>query len=748
MASMLFMDWETQSDSDLPVTGTLRYVLDPSTRPLLLSWAVDAGDLRLWCPDLSDELVPEVWAYVLGRMWCYGTGKARNGNGPPFKGVPAEIVDLCARPDGYVVAWNSSFDRQTWQQIATPDYGFPRIEIEQTLDAMAQGQASNLPGQLEWAGRMLGLGQKTVGGKAIMQRFARRQDPLPGSKADIENLMAKGLTREKAIAAAIEAWDLYLTYSVQDTALLRDVWNCTRPLSLEEWQVYWASERINDRGMMIDTDVCRGAVAYREEEAAFVASECLRLTDGAITSPTLTKQINDWVYDHLPDDLAETMVKARDEEGYVTRLTGAKDVMGRLLEDIKASDTPPSDNVTELLEVLQFGRASSSIKFEKMLNQEVDSRIHGQFVFNGARHRFSSRGIQLHNLPRAFFEDELDIMDMVAARAPIEKLRAYGPVSQTLSRILRPTVIAPKGKLLVWADYSAVEARVNPWLAGSREADEAVLEPFRLMDADKTKSIPDVYVLNAAVVFGIPADVLWERYRNGDPEAKAMRQAGKVMVLSLGFLGSVGALKAMARGYGIRLTDEEAKVWVDGWRDRNRWARRFGDKVETAMFSAMRQPMASFKAGRVEYMFVPNLMAGTLVAILPDGRPITYPKARIEKKEKFGKEQDTITYIDGMARMSMWPGLAVENLTQFTAAGLLREAIVRIEYGEDIGGQTIGHTHDELLLEADEDRALGVVGRLVEKMTTGFDWIEGLPLAAEPAMSWFYSKNEKATAVH
>ena len=95
----------------------------------------------------------------------------------------------------------------------------------------------------------------------------------------------------------------------------------------------------------------------------------------------------------------------------------------------------------------------------------------------------------------------------------------------------------------------------------------------------------------------------------------------------------------------------------------------------------------------------------------------------------------------------MWPGLAVENLTQFTAAGLLREAIVRIEE-EDIGGVTIGHTHDELLLEADEDRADAVVKRLVEKMTTGFTWTDGLPLAAEPAMSWYYSKNEKATAVH
>lgn len=29
VASLLYFDWETQSDSDLPVTGTLRYVLDP-----------------------------------------------------------------------------------------------------------------------------------------------------------------------------------------------------------------------------------------------------------------------------------------------------------------------------------------------------------------------------------------------------------------------------------------------------------------------------------------------------------------------------------------------------------------------------------------------------------------------------------------------------------------------------------------------------------------------------------------------
>lgn len=34
MASMLYFDWETQSLADLPVIGTLKYVLDTSTRPL------------------------------------------------------------------------------------------------------------------------------------------------------------------------------------------------------------------------------------------------------------------------------------------------------------------------------------------------------------------------------------------------------------------------------------------------------------------------------------------------------------------------------------------------------------------------------------------------------------------------------------------------------------------------------------------------------------------------------------------
>ena len=234
-------------------------------------------------------------------------------------------------------------------------------------------------------------------------------------------------------------------------------------------------------------------------------------------------------------------------------------------------------------------------------------------------------------------------------------------------------------------------------------------------------------------------DVLWERYMNGDPEAKAYRQGGKVMVLSLGFRGSVGALKAMAKNYGIRLSNEEAKTWVDGWRDRNRWARRFGDKCEEAAFSALSHPLQMYPAGRLTYQFVPGLMGGTLVCFLPDGRPIVYPKAKIKKVEKFGKEVDAITYLNGMGYRALWNGLMVENGTQATAASILRQTLVRVEADEpDV---LVGHTHDEVIGEVPTTMAGGFAERLEAAMVAGFDWTEGLPLAAEVSTNWYYTKS-------
>jgi hypothetical protein len=168
----------------------------------------------------------------------------------------------------------------------------------------------------------------------------------------------KGWSRAQAIKMAIESWDLYLTYGVQDTELMRDVWKCTRPLDAGEWQEYWDNEHINDRGMPVDLEVARAAVLYREEEERYTVERITEITNGEITSPTLTARINEWLFQRLPDALAETMVKERNEEtGEAVRLSGSKVVLTQLIADIDSADVAPEDDVIELIELLQYGRS-------------------------------------------------------------------------------------------------------------------------------------------------------------------------------------------------------------------------------------------------------------------------------------------------------------------------------------------------------------------------------------------------------
>ena len=700
-----FMDWETRSALDLTIVGGARYAKHPSTLPLLLSWAIDDGPVKLWVPDLSAELPAKVWKFVKGYVDAVGT-------------FPPELHAFAKSAGSYWVAWNMAFDRQIAQHCATPRFGFPDMPTAKTLDAMAQAAASNLPGRLDMAGRVLGLGSKTVGGKGIMKKFADAAIPMPDK---------------------IDDWKTYLDYSRQDTVLMRDIWRVTRPLDASEWQEYWVSEAINDRGLLADLDVCRGALKYRSEDEAYNRDEIKRLSHNEVPAVTMTSRINKWIYPRLSHELQEFVVKERNEAGEPVKYTLSKDVIGRLLEEIGLSDTPPEDEVVEVLELLQFGRSSSAVKFEKILNQADEGRLKGSYVFNGAGQtgRYSSRGVQVHNLPRKSMNTkanpklELDLLDMIAAQEPIEKLRKYGPVSSTLSKLIRPTFHAPKGRTLVWGDWAAIEARVAPWLANSHSARKAVLEPF--------ETGADLYILNAEAIFGIPSDIIMERYRNGDKEAGEMRQSGKVAVLALGFLGGAGALKAMARGYGMKLSNEDAQKIVDGWRARNTWARTFGDQCEGAAFSALNNPTVPFDAGLLQYVFVPNLLRGTLLCRLPDGRYISYPMAKIEEIEKFDKPTMAITYLNGAGRRSLWTGLQIENCTQATAASLLRQTLVRIESTVS-DAIIVGHTHDEVICETDEANAEAFAPRLKSIMVEGFDWSKGLPLGAEVATSWYYHK--------
>jgi DNA polymerase len=73
--------------------------------------------------------------------------------------------------------------------------------------------------------------------------------------------------------------------------------------------------------------------------------------------------------------------------------------------------------------------------------------------------------------------------------------------------------------VFVWSDWSAIEARITPWLAASSDA-ERVLDIFRANDRDP--SLPDIYTIAAAdILHKDPSEVI-----------KTERQIGKVSVLA------------------------------------------------------------------------------------------------------------------------------------------------------------------------------------------------------------------------
>ena len=94
---------------------------------------------------------------------------------------------------------------------------------------------------------------------------------------------------------------------------------------------------------------------------------------------------------------------------------------------------------------------------------------------------------------------EAPLVDAIADGCSYAALAAAEPVdvpaARKLALLVRPALVAGPGKVFVWSDWSAIEARITPWLAASDGA-EKVLDIFRANDRDPTR--PDIYTLAAA----------------------------------------------------------------------------------------------------------------------------------------------------------------------------------------------------------------------------------------------------------
>lgn len=647
----LWIDFETRSRCDLKAKGVYNYARDASTDVLCMSWAFDDEEVQTWLP------------------------------GQPF---PERVRNHT----GQIRAHNAAFERLIFWYVLQMDFA-----LEQFYCTATQARANCAPGSLEDVGRFAGASMRKDhrGAQLVRALCIPRAD---GTFNDDPDLMA----------------DL-VAYCERDVEAMRAISQAQRTLSDEELADYHVNERINDRGVLVDVPLAQAAVRYAAAELEEIQALVVEVTQGAVTS-VRSPRMREWVWDRVGPQARGLMTVTKNEE---TKRSIDKNVRASLLV---LAEENPDEVPAEVADVVQCADdlwASSVAKFARMadLADDEDHRVRGAFVFAGgaATGRASSYGAQVHNFARKTVKDP-DAVRLAMVRGH-QIVPAHGRrVTDVLKGMLRPALIAAPGQVLVTADWSAIEARVNPWLSNSPEG-EAKLDLFRTGE--------DIYKVNASATFGVAvADV-----------DDAQRQVGKVQELACGFGGAVGAFNAMGRIYNVLLPEAQSRRMVDAWRRANPWAVKQWSDLEQAYTLAMRQPGREFTAGRVTYLYDGQ----HLWYALPSGRVLCYPYARFDRdgisyaKAAWKPAQDAKEW----PRARLWHGLACENIVQATANDLLRDALRRLDAE---GLEVVLHVHDEIVLEGGENAA----GALKDIMTTPPAWASGLPLAAEVNIRERYGK--------
>lgn len=450
--SILWVDFETRSRCDLPARGVYNYAQGGSTQVLCMSYAFDDDEVVTWQP------------------------------GEPF---PERV----AQHTGQIRAHNAAFERLIFWYVLQIDF-----DLEQFYCTAAQARANCAPGGLEDVGRFASADMKKDYRGAQLIRLLS----LP---------QADGSFREDAALLAE-----MIAYCEQDVRAMRAVSKAMRDLSAEELADYHVNERINDRGVLVDVELCKAAIKYASEELVEIEEIVADVTKGEVASVRSPK-MREWVLERVGDEAKKMMTVYKDGE---KKFSIDKTVRANLLvlAEENPDEVPP--DVAEVIQCADDLWASSVAKFSRLaaLADEEDHRVRGAFVFAGgsATGRASSYGAQVHNFTRKVAAAPEDVRHaMVRGHGIVPKFGKR--VTDVLKGMLRPALVPAPGHVLIVADWSAIEARMNPWLSADPTS-EAKLDLFRKNE--------DVYKHNASRTFHVPvADI-----------DKDQRQIGKVQELA------------------------------------------------------------------------------------------------------------------------------------------------------------------------------------------------------------------------
>lgn len=674
MPHTLAIDIETFSPVDLKKSGAYKYAAHPDFEILIIGYKVD---------DFPAQLLPFTDPDAGDVFEC------------------DQFLDMLTDPTYLKTAFNAPFERTCLAAYFKMDLPADQWECTQ-----AKAYTCGLAGGLDLVAQVLQLGEKIKEGYSLIRYFC-----LPCRPTKVNG----GRTRNYPYHEP-EKFRRFQQYCLQDVELEYRVRKLLGAVQHppHERALWVLDQKINDRGVRVDTDFVNKAIAIDRQRADEMYAQAVAIT--GLDNPGSVKQLKKWIEDETGEEIENLR----------------KENLPALIKKL------PQENVLQLLDLRQKMSKTSTKKYVKMLDcLNADGYVRGMLQYAGASRtwRWAGRLIQLHNLPKTQIEDlehpsrsvniEKGYDELSQARAMVragdsEGLQlCYHSVPEVLSMLIRTAFIPSPGRRFIISDFSAIEARVTAWLAGETWR----LEIFR----NKGK----IYEASAAAMFRVPIETVTKK--------SIERQKGKMAELALGYQGGPAAIQRIEIGNRVppklRIPEAELPGIVQAWRAASPRIVQLWYSVQDCAFTALNNPGATVSLHHHINFQVKNHV---LFITLPSGRKLSYLRPRIIE----GVYGPTISY-EGMdqvtkkwGRVDTYGGKLTENLVQAIARDLLAYAMLNV----DAAGYDIAlHVHDEIA--NDVPYGQGSVEEINEIMRRLPPWADGLPLDAESFESDYYKKD-------
>ena len=695
----------------LPVVGAAVYAMHPSTELLCMAYDLKDGTGRhLWVPGAPDPV---------DLFWHLANG-------------------------GLLEAHNSMFEYFIWNNVATRDFGWTPLEINQLRCSAAKARAYSYPGALGKVAAVIGVELKdTATGKRVINRYCCPRN------------VTKNDPRTRILPTdELKGVDLF-NYCLQDIVAEGSVSVACPDLSSTELQVWLLDQEINARGICIDVDAVTPINKIFRDALEFHDTRIQSITGGAVEGATKVTDMTNWLHSR------GVHMDSLDEEA---------------IDEVLLTEIP--SDCRDVLMVRQAAAGAGAKKLNALTTRVcIDSRMYDAFNYYRAHTgRWSSEGLQLQNMKASgpnmckapccgtYFPDGATVFCTACTIGdPLESpgewdLAAMENCIQIMSRVdfatankyygkyllpiigacIRGLICAESGKELMCSDYTAIEAVVLAVLAQCQWR----IELF--------KTHGKIYEKTASDITGLPFAELIEHKVTTGSHHPHRKPFGKVPELASGYQGWIGAW--MQFGAGEFMDEETIKKSILAWRAASPeivelWGGQFREThpgswkftreyfgLEGNAILAVLNPGNWYTYGFLSY----GVLGDVLYCRLPSGRYLSYHEPRLDTvlDRRAKQESYQLSHMmnntnpkkgkQGWIRVTTYGGMLTENATQAVARDLLAHGMLNLaEAGYDI----VGHVHDEIIAEV--PAGFGSVEEFETLMTTLPDWAQGWPIKAD-----------------